>query len=40
MEHEVQNQFRIASIVFLTPAGPAPNFRGVPEPDFATQFFQ
>jgi hypothetical protein len=40
MKHEVQNQFRVTPIVFLAPARATPNFRGVPEPDFATQFFQ
>src|SRR4029453_4959509 len=40
MEHEIQNQFRVTPIVFLTPARAAPNFRGVSEPDFAAQFFQ
>src|ERR1041385_8950122 len=40
MEHYSQNQFRVTPIIFVTPAGTSPNFGGVAQPDFATEFFQ
>src|SRR5688500_11563439 len=40
MEHQLQDQFRIAAVVFLAPAGAPTNLGRVAEPDLVPQFFQ
>src|SRR5258706_7072842 len=40
VEHEIQNEFGVAPIVLLPPAGPAADLGGMPEPDFATQLLE
>ncbi len=40
MDDQVQNQFRIASIVLLSPPRAPANLGRIAEPDFMTQLFQ
>src|SRR6185503_2858994 len=40
VEHQLQNEFRIAAIVLMSPARATTNLRGITQPDFATEFFQ
>src|SRR5437660_2868013 len=40
MDQQIQNQFRVASIVLLSPTRAAPNLGRVAQPDFVAKFFE
>ena len=40
MDQQIQNQFRVASIVLLPPTRAAPNLGRVAQPDFVAQLFE